>query len=383
MRKSNLLFGMMLLFCLGGAISCQEKKQGIEGTLGEVKATKMYLYKVMNEVLNYHSVIDSTEVVDNHFFFATDSLPSQMFYIATNEGLGGYVFWEPGNVKIKPEKVSQLGITWNVKGSELDKKYREYVAVERKETRQDEQDSLAILFYKKRDENNRQEMERLKNESLEIHDIGQEAYYTLYPKWVEKNADNLFGPYLYYSREFCNRSFRFLEIIENERKFLDTTFKGDALNSYYYKMMKTQLEEVSHTVIGAIPPEIEGTDPNGNPIKLSDFRGKYVIVDFWDSYCKYCRAETPNLKKALELYGKKGLTILGVSFDFKKEDWLNAIEEDGSTWNHMMLPKKNKVTEQYRIQGIPYIILLNPEGKIVEVDLRGGNIFQAPGNYLK
>lgn len=116
--------------------------------------------------------------------------------------------------------------------------------------------------------------------------------------------------------------------------------------------------------------------PEGKSISLNDFKGKYLFVDFWASWCGPCRGENPNVLRAYNNYKQDGLEILGVSFDDKKEAWLKAIEEDKMPWTQISVLKgfQNEAAELYDIQGIPASILINPEGKIIAYDLRAEDL---------
>jgi len=114
-------------------------------------------------------------------------------------------------------------------------------------------------------------------------------------------------------------------------------------------------------------------DANGNTISLSSFKGKYVLVDFWASWCAPCRKESPNLVKAYEKYRSKNFEILGVSLDQNKEKWLKAINDDHYTWTQVGDIKgwENAAAREYGIQGIPFNVLLDPNGVIIARNLRG------------
>ncbi|MET6999914.1 peroxiredoxin family protein [Chitinophaga defluvii] len=130
------------------------------------------------------------------------------------------------------------------------------------------------------------------------------------------------------------------------------------------------------TAIGAPAMEFTQNDVNGKPIKLSDYKGKYVLVDFWASWCGPCRAENPNVLENYEKYHDKGFEILGVSLDDKKENWVKAIKDDGLTWQHVSDLKgwKNEVAKQYNIRAVPSNFLLDKEGKIIAVNLRAEDL---------
>ncbi|WP_344675190.1 TlpA disulfide reductase family protein [Sphingobacterium kyonggiense] len=128
--------------------------------------------------------------------------------------------------------------------------------------------------------------------------------------------------------------------------------------------------------IGSIAPDFEQPDANGKMVKLSDFRGKYVLVDFWASWCVPCRQENPNVVKAFQAYKDKGFTILGVSLDDKKENWLKAIKDDGLNWTNVSDLKgwRNEAAQLFAISAVPSNMVLSPEGKIIAKDLRGEDL---------
>ena len=123
-------------------------------------------------------------------------------------------------------------------------------------------------------------------------------------------------------------------------------------------------------------PDITMPDVNGTNLSLSSFKGKYVLVDFWASWCVPCRAENPNVVAAYNKYKSKNFTILGVSLDKTKDAWVQAIKQDGLTWNHISDLKfwNSEAVALYGFNGIPYNVLLDPTGKIIADNLRGGEL---------
>ncbi len=135
----------------------------------------------------------------------------------------------------------------------------------------------------------------------------------------------------------------------------------------------TMVDNMKATAIGQITPEIELPNPEGQVIKLSSLRGKYVLVDFWAKWCGPCRRENPNVVKAYQKYKDKGFEVYGVSLDRNKEDWVQAIQEDGLTWTQVSDLKyfESKAAADYNISAIPFSILVDPQGKIIAKNLRG------------
>lgn len=128
-----------------------------------------------------------------------------------------------------------------------------------------------------------------------------------------------------------------------------------------------------------VAPEIALPNPNGEIIKLSDLRGKYVLIDFWASWCGPCRKENPNVVRLYNKYKDENFTIYSVSLDKDKKRWEMAIKADGLIWdNHVSDLKywQSEVVSKYKIQGIPHTVLIDPEGKIIETKLRGAALEQ-------
>jgi peroxiredoxin len=153
------------------------------------------------------------------------------------------------------------------------------------------------------------------------------------------------------------------------------------------KEMTQKLNIARITGIGKLAPDFTQNDTLGNPVALKSFRGKYLLIDFWASWCGPCRKENPNVVKAFNKYKDKGFTILGVSLDQPnaKDRWMKAIHDDQLTWTQVsdLQYWKNAVAVQYGVQAIPQNFLLDREGKIVAKNLRGEALDKKLDELLK
>lgn len=139
--------------------------------------------------------------------------------------------------------------------------------------------------------------------------------------------------------------------------------------------LKKTIDNFMAVRIGVEAPLFQQADTSGKMISLKDLRGKYVLIDFWASWCGPCREENPNVVKAYEQFKDKNFTVLGVSLDKaeKRDAWIKAIKDDGLTWYHVSDLKfwSNAVAQLYSVRSVPQNFLIDPKGKIVGANLRG------------
>ena len=148
-----------------------------------------------------------------------------------------------------------------------------------------------------------------------------------------------------------------------------------------YDQQLAQMADAGHSQgeggwVGKQAPELALPDANGNSVSLASYKGKYLLVDFWASWCGPCRQENPNVVKAHEEFKGKNFAILGVSLDKDKEAWQQAIQADKLNWTHVSDLKfwNSKAVDIFKFGGIPYNVLIDPQGKIIAESLRGEDL---------
>ena len=153
----------------------------------------------------------------------------------------------------------------------------------------------------------------------------------------------------------------------------------------YVKDLDGIIKQLENVQIGKTAPEFSLPDTAGVSVSLSDFRGKYVLLDFWASWCPPCRRENPNVVKAFNEYKDKNFAIIGISLDKDKSKWLKAIADDNLTWTHLSDLKywASEIPTLYGVRGIPANVLLGPDGVIIAKNITGEDLHQKLKEVIK
>ena len=161
-----------------------------------------------------------------------------------------------------------------------------------------------------------------------------------------------------------------------ERRF--NKLNKEVREGYFGRYVKGMIDDSKVGAVGSQAVAFTQADTAGNPVALSSFRGRYVLVDFWASWCRPCRLENPNVVKAYEKFSRKNFTVLGVSLDRSRDAWIKAIYDDKLNWTQVSDLKfwQNEAAAKYKVQSIPQNFLIDPNGKIIARNLRGAALDQ-------
>ncbi len=369
MRKFSLLIaGLLSAFCAISCLAQNPEKCVVDGTLPQdVNLNGKYIYLIaINEANPRGEKIDSAKVEDNKFHM--ELTPNEKL---ANLYLTAYRFRTPiileaGQVMVNMSEAS-------AKGTKLNNILFAYSTEKKKEA-----DAIApqIEQLKKDYQATGADKDAIEKKYEELVTGVQTKLNGLAYDVLKKNADNVLGVYA------------FQELIQNQApEELLTEAKAlasqEVLSNFVIKKHFEFLDNQKKTLPGQMFLDFAGVDDDNKAVKLSDYvgKGKYVIVDFWASWCGPCRREIPNIKKLREMYSDKELTIIGVAVWDQMDKHLASVKKEGVTWPQIF--NKQEATELYAIKGIPQIMLFAPDGKIVARDLRGETMFEAVKEALK
>lgn len=181
---------------------------------------------------------------------------------------------------------------------------------------------------------------------------------------IENHNDNAYAAYVLQNMCFTASAETVNDIQELYDKLGET-----ALKTSYAKATKKRMDNINATVIGSPAPDFTLTSIMGDTVSLSSFKGKWVILEFWASWCKPCRTNNPHMVELYKKYNPEGVEVIGIASWDKDQDWRKAVEEDGLPWINVNSGEKIKgqdnVSETYVINSVPTSFLVNPEGIIV------------------
>ncbi len=393
MRNYLILFCVLFLYSATGNAQKATYNYKINGTVNGFTGQKLYLEKLN---LNKVSILDSASVSkkDKSFSFSGSSLELALFRIrigtSGNNGFLISIDKPNNNITFTGDSINIPGFTYNVIGSTGSDQMRDNI-------------SKTVITYNIVNE--------LDNQLFSNPNLSEKERTDLQMQRDQINDKHLNNLYQFTDTAsnpivaiFCTVSLLSPEEHFEQWKKLDARLKAKAYDFSLAQEFTQQVKNIEASIIeqqnnppqetipeqgisfGVIAPEISLPDTAGKELTLTSLRGKYVLIDFWASWCGPCRIENPNVVSAYNKYRDKGFTIYSVSLDQDKARWIKAIKADQLSWPFHVSELKgwsSVVCKVYNINSIPNNYLLDPQGKVIGSGLRGEELHKILEQYLK
>jgi len=368
-------FFLLVFVSVSSMVIAQPSKFVLKGEVAKIKAPIEWVY--LSYTVNGQRINDSVLLKENNYFFSgniveptqaglrvkykeADSRGKTLFNSKRDYAI---IFIQPGNITVSSAD-SFANIT--VIGSKADAEYRKLEQQARPFN--EHLDELYTQFAEARKNKDTTAMQKLEKQ---IDSTDGEANEKIYGVYVKQNPASPLA--LYALKNWAGYE---IDPVKVEPVF--KSLHPSIRNLPSGKDMQEKIIVAKKTGVGQTAMDFTQNDTLGNPLTLSSFHGKYLLIDFWASWCGPCRAENPNVVKAFNEYKDKGFHILSVSLDRPgaKDKWMKAIHDDKLNWSHVSDLQfwDNAVAVKYGIQAIPQNLLLDPSGKIIAKNLRGEDL---------
>ncbi len=368
-KKFNMITTLLFLIVACSGEQKYNEKAPLKGVLTN---SKNELVKLELMTPKEFKIVDSTHVADDgklSFNYVPKEPGFYKISISTNNFMT-FIYSPAENISFTAD-ANNLAFTYNIEGSKESTRFKKlndsltkiYLS----------NDTITQMLQAAQAANNAQQYMVAQQKQMELSNI----HSTFIKRFIDEKPNSL-SSYAAVQKLSPETDIDYFVKVEEG-------LKKEMPNSELYLSFKAGIAEFTKLSPGAYAPEIMLNDPEGNPVKLSSLRGKVVLIDFWASWCKPCRAENPNVVKLYNQYKEKGFDIYGVSFDQTKDAWVRAIAQDGLIWNHVSDLKGwgSSVAPIYKINSIPSTFLIDKDGKIIAKGLRGEALAQKLAELFK
>ena len=377
---------LLLLSAVCVLISCNkagENEYIISGTIKGVADGKKVKIEIQDETTGQLKVVDSAKVEKGKFTFKGSAKEPEMRLISveSTEGKVPFIF-ENGDIEmeINKDSINNTKVTGTYNNDELTA-YKENGMKIQKKMMKFQKDNMAKM-----------NMAQQKQDTVVMNSLRKE--YSKFQDEFTKQSEDYVGshPKAFISALIIEGMFnQMVPDAAKIKKYYDALDKS-VKDTKHGKSIKTKLDQLMKPVaavktpeVGSIAPDFTAPNPEGQPVSLKQSLGKVTVVDFWASWCKPCRMESPNMVAMYNEFHAKGLNIISVSLDNDAAKWKEAIANDKLAWTHVSNLKEmqDPIALTYGVKQIPTIYVLDAVGNIVAKDLRGAELKAKVASFLK